>query len=172
MAGNKFYKNASGVITEEASLQSSAGSGDAGKIVALDSTGKIDNSMMPTGIGADTKAITASEGLAAGNFVNLWSDAGTLKVRKADASGGAAKQVDGFVLAAVTSGNSATVYFEGTNNQLSTLTLGSRYYLSGTTPGGATATAPSTAAYIIQYLGKAISATEISFEMSNVLVLA
>jgi hypothetical protein len=43
MAGNKYLKNASGVVTEEASIQTSAGAGDAGKIPALDSAGKLDS---------------------------------------------------------------------------------------------------------------------------------
>ena len=35
-----------------------AGAGDAGKIPAVDSSGRLDTSFMPTGIGADTAAIT------------------------------------------------------------------------------------------------------------------
>ena len=167
---NKYIKLSSGNLAEEEALVSSAGAGDAGKIVALDSAGKLDNSVMPVGIGADTKSIQASENLAAGDFVNVWNDAGTTKVRKADASTN--KPVDGFVLTAVTSGNSATIYFEGTDNQLSSLTGGSVYYLSGSTPGAAIATPPSTSGYLVQKVGKAVSATEINFEASNPVTLA
>jgi hypothetical protein len=97
MAGNKYLKNASGVITEEASIQSSSGAGDAGKIPALDSSGKLDSTMMPTGVGADTSSIATSEDLSAGNIVNVHDSSGA-KVRKADASGGVAKMGVGFVL--------------------------------------------------------------------------
>lgn len=71
MAGNKYIKQSSGSLVEEAAIQSSAGAGDAGKIPALDAAGRLDNSMMPAGIGADTAAITASENLAAGGSLAL-----------------------------------------------------------------------------------------------------
>jgi hypothetical protein len=173
MAGNKYLKvGTSGFPQEEASIQTSAGAGDAGKIPALDSSGLLDSSMMPVGVGADTASIVASENLAAGDFVNIWNDSGTIKVRKADASGGVAKKADGFVLAAVTSGNSATVYFEGKNTQLTSLTLGANYFLSGSVAGAPTATPPTTSAYIVQELGKAYSTTTITTEISMPLILA
>lgn len=160
----KFLALVSGRLKELASLVVSAGAGDAGKIPALDGTGKLDNSVMPVGVGSDSKAIVASEALAAGDFINIWDDAGTPKVRKADATS-EGKEADGFVLAGVTLGANATVYFEGTNTQLSTLTIGGRYYLN-TTAGTVTATAPAATGNVVQYLGRAISATEISFEPS------
>jgi len=173
MAGNKFLKTgATGFPEEEASVQSSGGAGDAGKIVALDSSGKLDNSMMPVGIGADVKILPSSENLAAGDFVNIWNDAGTLKVRKADASGGVAKKADGFVLTAVTSPANATVYFEGINNQLTGLTIGSNYFLSATVAGGSSVTVPSTAAHIVQPVGKAISTTEMNTEIGLPIIRA
>lgn len=156
--------NGSGILdsTIVNSKTSSAGAGDAGKVVALDGAGRIDSSMMPVGIGADTATIVASEALSAGDFVNVWDDAGTIKVRKADATA-AGKEADGFVLAAVSSAANATVYFEGQNNQRSGLTLGARYFLS-TTAGGVTTTAPTGSGNVVQYLGRAVSATAISFE--------
>ncbi|WP_289241264.1 hypothetical protein, partial [Delftia sp.] len=90
--------------------------------MALDDSGRIDNSMMPVGIGADTAVIAASEALAAGDWVNMWNSTGA-KVRKADATT-SGKEAHGFVLAAVTSGANATVYFEGTNTQVTAQTLG------------------------------------------------
>ena len=107
MAGNKYLTNNAGTITEVASLQSSAGAGDAGKIPALDAAGRLDNSMMPSGIGADTASVTSSENLAAGDLVNIWNSTGA-KVRKADATT-AGKEAHGFVLSAVTSPAAATV---------------------------------------------------------------
>ena len=171
MAGNKYIALSSGELAEIEAMQSSAGAGDAGKIPALDSSGRIDSTMMPVGIGADTKSITASENLAASDLVNIHNSSGE-KARKADASGGLAKRAHGFVLASVSSGQPATVYFEGTITGLSGLTPGASQFLSGTTAGAATATAPTTPTHIAQNIGVAISATEISFEPQRPVVIA
>lgn len=167
---NKYIKQVSGRLTEQEATVTSAGAGDAGEIVALDGTGKLDNSVMPTGIGADTSSIVASEALAAGDFVNIWNDTGTAKVRKADAST-SGKAADGFVIAAVANAASATVYFEGSNGQVTGQTPGS-VYLSPTTPGLATTTVPTAAGQVVQRLGVATSASNINFERSPEIVLA
>lgn len=166
MAAKKFIRLVAGVLTEVFGVQSSAGAGNAGDIVALDDTGKIDPSMMPTGVGADVVVLTASEALSAGDHVNIYSGG----VRKADAST-AAKEADGFVLAAVSNGAPASVYKEGTNTQLTGLTLGADLYLS-TTPGAVTATPPSAAGNIVQRIGKAVSTTSSDFERGAPVTLA
>lgn len=166
MPAKKYLAIASsGIPTETSATVTSAGAGNDGDLVALDSTGRIDNSMMPVGIGADTKTIQASENLAAGDLVNIHLVSGSARVRKADASAASAGKVaQGFVLGAVTSGSNATVYFEGTITGLSALTIGATYFLSGSTAGAATATPPTTAGHTLQQIGVAVSATEISFE--------
>jgi hypothetical protein len=169
MAGDKFLYNNAGTLTEKVSNQTSAGAGDAGKIPALDATGRLDNSMMPVGIGADTAVITASEALAAGDLVNIWNSTGA-KVRKADASV-AGKEAHGFVLAAVLSAAAATVYFEGTDTQVTGQTPGP-VFLSASTPGLATATAPSGTGQVVQRVGFATSATAINFQSQPPVVLA
>lgn len=169
MAAKKLLRLIGGVITEVFGVQTSAGAGNAGDIVALDDTGRIDNSMMPVGIGADTATIDASEGLAAGDWVNVWNDAGTAKVRKADATT-AGKEVNGFVLAAVTSGNPATVYFEGTNTQVTGQTPGAVYLQ--TTAGTGGASIPSASGNVVQQIGVAVSATAVNFERNAPVVLA
>lgn len=171
MAGNKYIELSSGRLAEKAAIQTSAGAGDAGKIPALDAAGKLDSTMMPSGVAADTAAIAASENLAAGDMVNVYDDSGTAKCRKADASD-ASKPAHGFVLAAVTSPNNATVYFEGQNTQVSGLTPGARQYLSGATAGAITETPPSTATHIVQCVGVAISATVLNFEAQEPVTLA
>jgi hypothetical protein len=168
MPGDKYIYNNAGILTEKASIQSSAGAGDAGKIPALDASGRIDNSMMPTGIGADTAAITASEALAAGDLVNVWNSSGA-KVRKADATT-AGKEAHGFVLAAVSSGATATVYFEGSNTQVTGLTPGVQYL--STTPGTASSTAPSGSGNVVQRVGFATAATALNFDSGTPIVLA
>ena len=170
MANQTFISIINGVKTAIAAISSSAGAADAGKIPALDASGRIDNSLMPVGIGADTKNVVASEALAAGALVNIYDNAGTPTVRNADATT-SGKPVVGFVLAAAASGATATVYFEGTITGLTGLTAGTRMYLD-TTAGAITATAPSAAGNVVQYVGTAISPTELSFEPADQIVLA
>lgn len=167
MADKYIYNNA-GTLTEREALVESAGAGDSGKIPALDNTGRLDDSVMPVGIGADTASITAGENLAAGDFVNVYNDSGA-KVRKADATA-SGKEAHGFVLASVTSGDPATVYFEGTNTQVTSATPGV-VYLS-TSAGSFTGTAPSSSGNVVQKLGVAVSSTAISFEAQQHIVLA
>lgn len=159
----RFLARVSGQTKQVEANTTSAGAADAGKIPALDASGKIDNSMMPNGVGAATQILPASENLSNGSFVNIWSDSGTARVRLADNSNG--READGYVLAAVTSGNNATVYpLDGTNSSLSGLTPGAKYYLG--TAGAVTATpldetSGANANKVSQYLGKAKSATEL-----------
>ena len=166
MASKYLELTTSGTSEKEATV-TSAGAADDGKIIALNSSGKLDETMLPTGIGADTAIAVAYENLAAGDLVNLFNDGGTIKARKADASGGFAKQADGFVKSSYSTGASATVYNDGTISGLTGLTIGARYYLSGSSAGTATATIPTTSAYISQYVGKAKSATELIFEQGE-----
>jgi len=167
---NKYLKHSAGNIVEQEATGTSAGAGDAGKIVALNATGKVDETMMPPGVAADVALLTASENLAAGDLVNVYSNVGVASCRKADASNG--RTADGFVIANVLSDQPASVYFEGLNDQKSALTIGANQYLSGTTPGGVTETPPSTAGYIVQKVGKAHSATAFSFEPQQPITLA
>lgn len=166
----KFMSLISGVKTMIEAITSSAGAGDAGKIIGLDGTGKLPVSMLPTGVGAETKIVPASEDLADGDFVNIWYDTDTVKARKADASS-PGKQADGFVMASVTSGQNATVYLEGTNSHVTGYTGGDSIYLSAT-PGQGTVTAPSTTGYICQQIGISLSSTEITFSPQEPTTLA
>lgn len=162
MAGQKFLKinDTTGRATELEAIQTSAGAGDAGKIAALDSAGRFASNMMPVGIAPETASAVASEDIDAGNFVNLWLTGGVLKMRKADNSN--AREADGFVLAAVATAATGTVYTEGSNTAVSGLTIASRYFLG--TGGGVTTTPPTAAGSIVQELGKAKAATELVFD--------
>ncbi len=170
MAGNKYIANNAGTLTEVASIQTSAGAGDVGKIPALDAAGRLDSSMMPVGLAPDTASLVAFEALSAGDLINVFSDGGAFKVRKADAST-TGKEANGFVLAAVLITANATVYFEGPNTQLSSLTPGRRW-LSTSTPGLTQATAPTVAGQTIQSVGFATAATVMTFEAGTPIVLA
>lgn len=159
-----------GKLTEVEGTTVSAGAGDAGNIPALDSNGRLDITMMPIGFGAGTKLILASENIGAGKYVNIYDNTGTANVRLADNSN--SREAHGFVKDAVTSGNNATVYFEGTNDDLSGLTAGARQFLA--TAGGVTSTPPTSGggAQISQLVGTAISATEIDTDIDDCVVLA
>ena len=169
MAAQKFLTLVNGVIQLLSSKDTSAGAGDAGKLVALNASGKVDDTMMPAGIGADILVAPASETLTAGDFVNVWDDAGTVKVRKANATDNT-KPANGFVKDGVSSGSNATVYFEGENDDLTSLTVGTAYYL-GTTGGAVTATAPSATGNVVQYLGVAHATTKLRFEPKQPILL-
>jgi hypothetical protein len=162
----KTFTPATGWQLKEAKT-TSVGAGDAGKIVALDSAGKLDPSLLPS-IDADVSTLPSSENLTAGNLVNVWNDAGTMKVRKADATT-SAKRSDGYVLANVTSPANALIYHDGLISGLTGLTLGARYYLS-TTPGGVVVEASTGVASgnLVQYIGIARSTTEIVYEPDTI----
>lgn len=152
----------------------SAGAGDSGKIVALGADGRLDESVLPVGVGADLTVVPAFENLAAGDFVHLFDDAGTLKARLADASvANAGKRAWGFVKANVTAPANATVYHEGTNDGLSALTIGETYALSAVTPGKIVALSAisTTSGHIRQVLGVATSATELEVEIDDPVVM-
>lgn len=158
MSAHKVIQLAStGVQSEYAGKNASAGAGDAGEFIIADSTGKIDATFLPNGIAADSVVLVAGEALAAGDFIYI---SGTSTALKADASA-AAKAARGYVLASVLNGGNATVYFDESNSSVTGLTPGATYYLSGTTPGGVTTTPPTTAGQIMQQLGFAVSATNI-----------
>lgn len=197
MAGKKYLRNNAGTLAEEFSVDvsvgsadaskipalnasgvlaasivnskaTSAGAGDTGKLPSLDAAGRLDNSFMPVGIGADTQAIVASEILAAGAYVNIWSNAGAFNVRNADNSV-SGKEAHGFVLAGVAASATATVYFESTNTAVTGQTPGTVFL---GLVGAGTATAPSTAGSVVQRIGIATSATTVNFEPQSPVVLA
>lgn len=143
----------------------SAGAGNAGDIVALDTAGRLDVSVMPVGIAPDVKVAVTSENLAAGDYVNIYDVAGVPTVRLADKSND--RPAHGFVKAVSTSPANATVYFEGSNSNLSGMTVGARQYLS--TVGARTETPATTGLH--QFLGIAVSATEINTDIDDEIVI-
>lgn len=154
-----FLKLISGEMVEANAVAVSTGAGDAGEIVKLGAGGKIHPSMIEGGI--ENRSMTASEALSGGDLINIWDDAGTAKMRKADADNG--RPVDGFVLEAVANGAVGTVYLEeAIISGLAGLTVSATYWLS--TVAGAIATASPTGNNVLsQIVGKALSATELRF---------
>lgn len=119
----------------------------------------------PQGVVAATSGSSAnpiaSEAITAGELVNLWSNSGVLSMRKADATD-TTKPCNGFVKVAVAMGDAGVFFGSGqANDQVSSLTPGTTYYLA--VGGGLTATAPSTTGQGVQQVGTALSATELLF---------
>ncbi len=161
---DKYIKLEDGKLKEAISTDTSTGIAEAGDIVSVGTDGKLDPSLLPTGVGPDVLFAPATENIGIGDYVNIFDNAGTPSVRLADNSNG--REAHGFVKEAVTSGSNATVFFEGANDVLTGLTPGARYYLD--TAGGATSTAPSApAATISQYVGIAVSATAINTDIDD-----
>lgn len=141
---------------------------NAEKIPSLDVNGLLAVSMMPVGVIVNTQTLIASESLAIGNLVNVWNNAGTGSVRKADAATN--RPANGFVLAAYSAAASALVYFNGSDNQLTGMTPGTTQYLGAA--GATVSTMPTTAGYTLQSVGTAASATTMNFEAGTPTILA
>jgi len=163
MPAKSFLRLVSGVITAITGTVTSAGAANDGDFPVLDGTGRLDSSVMPVGIAADTYTSTAGEILAAGAFVYITST-GTISNANAASGGNAAR---GFVLAASAAAAAATIFFEGRNTALATLTIGARYYLSDATAGGVTATPVSGAGKKHQFLGYAVTASSLDAEIDD-----
>ena len=104
-----------------------------------------------------------SESLSAGDIVDIYDVSGTSTARRADATT-TGKPARGYVLAGTTSPAAATIYGPGTLiTGLSGLTIDATYYLSASSPGAITTTAPSATDNSAQVVGYAVSATELMF---------
>lgn len=105
----------------------------------------------------------AEEALAIGDVISLHSTGGLLKARKANATNNT-KSADGFVeLAPIAMGAVGEVILSTGVLITVGLTQGNRYFLSAAVSGGITAVAPVAAGNIEQYLGIALSTTELYF---------
>ncbi len=165
---NKYRTLLNGREKMQEATVTSAGSANAGEILALDSSGRIDVSVLPVGVGPDVSTLEATEALNAGDYVNIYNSAGTPKVRKADSTND--RPAHGFVKDGYSIGAMAVVYFEGPNDDKSSLTPGARYYLAAA--GGVTSTAPLSPTHAIsQFLGIAVSATTINTDIADEVVL-
>lgn len=166
---DKYIALLNGIEQEVAGTVTGGTAGEAGKIPALDAGGRIDPTLMPVGVVADTYSGTAFETLSsAAPFVYVRADG---QIANASAASGGNPTI-GFVVANAAAAASALVYFEGRVTGLSGLTVGSRYYLSDTVAGGLTLTPVSGTGKLHQYLGRAVSATTLTFEADDHIVRA
>lgn len=153
MSALKFLTRVSnGAISLVSAITASAGGADGNKVVATGADGKLDPTLFPAGVEIQTEIAEATEALIAGDFVNIYDNAGSPAVRKAVANN-PAKLANGFVLAGAAITDEVTIYTKGVNTQI-VATEGLKYYLSSATAGLATSTAPTdTAGHFQQVLG-------------------
>lgn len=170
MAGQNFmYRDSTGKEKNGFAIQTSAGAGSAGSIVALNASGQVDPTMIPPGYENQVRSILTSEIIAAGAYVSIFNNSGTPNVRNAD-NGTPGKEANGFVLAGFGSAATATVYLGGPNNGLTGLTIGTRYFLGAV--GAVTTTPPDptnagNAGKFIQFLGEATNTGELNTQLSE-----
>ena len=97
------------------SINSSAGSGDANKIVSTGSDGKLADSLLPAGIGQNSQMFIAKEALEANKMVNIYRgvhQGGNENLcRKSDNTNGRAAH--GYVKKAYAENASAEIFFDG-----------------------------------------------------------
>ena len=148
-------------------LATSGGDASASLIPQLNAAGLLPVTMMPVGVAQESASIATSEALSAGNLVNVYNLTGSARARKADFS--SAKPANGYVLAAVASGATATVFFEGRITGLTGLTPGPQYLGAN---GAVVATPGTGAGAIAQMIGTAYSTTELTFEGQPPIILA
>ena len=89
----------------------SAGSGDAGKLVALNASGQIDATMLPEYL---AETCTAGEAISAGAFVHVYNVAGTGEAQNALAADNT-KPCVGWAPNAIGSASSGQINFGGVN---------------------------------------------------------
>ncbi len=141
------------------------GASYANKVLALNAAGQLDQTMMPTGIGAPTATGTANSALTAGQFVNITG--GTVKV--ADAS--VPLKANGFVLSGYASAaTGVVVYLSGQNTAVTGLTPGPVYL--GTNGAAISSTTGLVAGNIAQFIGDAITATDVDFQPAPPITVA
>ena len=169
MAAEKFLQlPANGDDPQSISGTQTGGPANGGRIMALRDNGTIDPTMYGPEIASPDVAMgVATEALAAGDLVNMFTDnsTGTPRngVRKAVATNYGTRAM-GFVVATASANATVTVYRAGSANTAVTgLTIGQQW-LSATTPGKAEAAAPTTAGFVQQKVGYASAANMLNFQ--------
>mgnify|MGYP000923746693 CR=1 FL=1 len=157
----KYFKfNDATQAFEEVAFVSTGGVGNANKAIELNAQGFIDPSMLAD---AEVKVGNAFEAITALQLVYFKAD-GT--VAKASAAVGGHK-AQGWAANSASIGQPVTVHQEGTIGGLSGLTPEANLFLSASTAGGYTETAPTGTGEIAQIVGVALSDSELNFTNSG-----
>jgi hypothetical protein len=158
MAAEKYVKIdlTTGRLTQQQAVDV-GGSGNAGKIVALNSAGFVDPTMLTdSGGGGSTINVIADVNLSPGDWVNIFYTSSQRRARKATATD-ATIPAHAFVQDTISATSSGLAYLDTINpycvrGSLTTSDIGKRVFLS-TTGGSYTLTPPSTTGNLIQVLG-------------------
>lgn len=121
----------------------------------LSGLGTVASPLTLPGVLATTVSVVAGATLTAGQWVNIYNNAGTANVRPADMTDNT-KPAHGFVLSGYASSATATVYLGGPNTAVPVgsyvaADVGKPVFLS--TSGGTTLTPPSTTGNLLQQVG-------------------
>lgn len=102
--------------------------------------------------------VTAGEALNAGDFVNLYLDAGILKARKANAAAGNNRPAKGYCSTSggILLGEIGEVILTQGLLGVTGVVIGTEYYLSAAVPGVITATPPTAAGQLEQFIGTGV----------------
>jgi len=146
----------SGSLLVSGSITSTSGGGGSGAGFPFAGTALITGSIVLTS-GSGFPSLLASETLAAGDFVNIFSGG----VRKASSTD-ITKQAHGFVTTSYSATNPVVVFYSGLLTDTSGLTAGARYFLSAS--GTEATTPPTLTSQLSQELGVAISTTALLFQ--------
>jgi hypothetical protein len=138
------------------------GAANANEVVALNSSGMLDITMMPPGLNVDAQSLPATEAIAAGSLVNVWLSASTPSARNADNTS-TGKPAVGFAAAAIASAATGTITFAGIISGLSGLTPGAMYFLGAAGAVVLGTGLPTASGTIIQQIGYALSTTTLQF---------
>ena len=152
----------------------SAGVSDAGKVIALDGTGKLDSSFLPAGLEVSALSVVMGEALTAGMVCYLADNAGTPNVKKANATDNTKKAM-GFINDTPSYPGSATIFMFGVcalvpKGSMTAADVNKPVFLS-TTGGAVTLTPPVAAGNLLQPVGRLLSVgatyASIDFDFSD-----
>lgn len=118
-----------------------------------------------TQLGGTTLGVVASANIVFGMPVNLYANAGVLNARPASSSLSYPAHGICSSPAGITAGSTGFITRDNFVANTSGLTLGSNYWLAAA--GGVATTADTTAGHIEQYLGIALSATQLFFSPTS-----
>ena len=148
-----------------AAANASTGAADADRLVKTDANGVIDQSLLPTGLGSQSKVLPVDGGvnIPAGSYVSITA-AGEAIVANASVGVDQAPAV-GFVLEATDADGNSEVFFEGVNTAVrgGPFTPGQTLYLADGEGAVATAVPPSGSGDLVQVVGKACDTTAAIF---------
>jgi len=159
MSATRYVKLNAGQLESVQAVDTSA-TAVAGNLIALNSIGKLDDSLL---MSSPSEVLVAGENLTAGNVVYIADATGVATVYKSDATDDT-KPAIGFVMDTVVATDPVRVFFSGTNTGVVFVAgdTGKEVFLSETA-GALTTTAPSTVGNYVQRVGIIVGANKVRF---------